>query len=112
MSKSKYQEALVEFLQESEIYRTLDMKMDLGRADRMIAEVYMLMGKYGDALKRVDAYIKIATEENNLVEKQRAYTTIGRCYLAQAENDCESQSKRGFEAAEKFFLKGLILCKK
>lgn len=115
MNDSKYQESLEEFRQESIIYQTLDRKMDFGRANRMIGEVYMLMGKYDDALKHENVYMNIAKQENNLVELQRAFTTVGRCYLLQAEDNSESRgesnSKSGFKAAEKSFLKGLIICK-
>lgn len=111
MNDSKYQEALIEFRQESIVYQTLDKKMDFGRANRMIGEVYMLMEKYSEALKHEDIYMKIANQENNLVELQRAYTTVGRCYLLQAEDNENKDSKSGFKAAEKSFLKGLIICK-
>lgn len=72
MEHSKYSEALLEFRQEAIIYQGLDRKMDFGKANRMIGEVYMLMGNYNEALKHEDSYMKIAREENNLIELQRA----------------------------------------
>lgn len=114
MHESKYQNALGEFRQESNIYQALDKKMDHGRANRMIGEVYVLMGKYKDALKHEDLYLKISKQENDLVEMQRAYATIGRCYLLQAEDESvagSSDATSDFKAAEKAFLKGLIICK-
>lgn len=114
MNESNYQNALGEFRQESNIYQILDKKMDYGRANRMIGEVYVLLEKYKDALKHENLYLKIAKQENDLVEMQRAYATIGRCYLLQAEDESVSGSNEAantFKAAEKAFLKSLIICK-
>lgn len=110
----KYQRALSEFNQEASIYQLLDKKMDNGRANRMIGEVYTLMGRYKDALKHFTIYLKIAKQENDLVEMQRAYTTVGRCYLMQSEDESvagSSDASSDYKAAEKAFLKGLIICK-
>lgn len=88
--------------------------MEFARANRMIGEVFMLMGNYQEALKHEDVYMKIAKQENNLVEMQRAYATVGRCYLLQAEDKGTAGSKDApidFKAAEKAFLKSLIICK-
>lgn len=114
MNESKYQHAVGEFGQESNIYQALGKKMDYGRANRMLGEVYVLMGKYNEALKHEDLYLKIAKQENDLVEMQRAYATVGRCYLLQAQdknNDGSSEATSDFKAAEKAFLKSLIICK-
>lgn len=113
-NESKYQSALSEFRQESVIYKALDKKMDFGRANRMIGEVYMLMGRYKDALKHEDIYLKIAKQESDVVEVQRAYATIGRCYLLQSEDESVSGSTDAagdYKAAERAFLKSLIICK-
>lgn len=114
MNESKYNSALSEFRQQALIAEFSDNKMDNGRANRMIGEVYVLMQRYKDAIKHENIYLNIAKQENDLVEMQRAYTNVGRCYLIQAEdksvagsNDC----KGDFKAAEKAFLKGLIICK-
>lgn len=114
MSESKHQDALGEFRQESNVYLTLDKKIEYGRANRMIGEAYVLMGKYKDALKHENIYLTIATKENDLVEIQRAYATIGRCYLLQAEDETVSGSKDAsgdLKSAEKSFLKSLMICK-
>lgn len=113
-SECKYQLALREFRQEADIYLSLGKKMDHGRANRMIGEALMLMGKCKEALKHFDVYLKIAKQENDLVEMQRAYTTIGRCYLMMPGDESAGASTNpmsDYKAAEKAFLKGLIICK-
>jgi NF-kappa-B inhibitor-like protein 2 len=112
-NEAKYQSALSEFRQEAVIFKAIDKKMDFGRANRMIGEVYMLMGRYKDALKHEDIYLTTAKQENELVEMQRAYATIGRCYLLQSDDEsvCGSNdAPADHKAAEKAFLKSLIIC--
>jgi NF-kappa-B inhibitor-like protein 2 len=115
MSQSKLESALKEFNQELSIRENLDdNKMDLGRSNRMIGEVLMLKGRYSDAQKHEQIYLKIAKECDDLVEQQRAYATIGRCHLLKAEDETVGGSDNpanDFKAAEKAFLKSLIICK-
>lgn len=114
MSELKYQEALGEFRQESLIHQASDKKMDFGRASRMIGECYMMMGKYQDALRHENVFMKIAKQENDRVEMQRAYASVGRCHLLQAEDKTVSASTdaaKDLKAAETAFLKSLMICK-
>jgi tetratricopeptide (TPR) repeat protein len=114
MNECKYQNALGEFRQESHIYQALGKNMDFGRANRMIGEVFMMMETFSEALKYSDIYLKLAKQENDFVELQRAYATIGRCYLLKGGDEGtgeSSESTNDFKAAEKAFLKSLIICK-
>lgn len=114
MNEMKYQEALGEFRNESNIYLSLGLKMENGRANRMLGEAFVLIAKYKEALKHEHIYLSIAKQEENLVEQQRAYATIGRCYLLQAEDENVAGSKDApcdFKAAERAFLKSLMICK-
>lgn len=114
MNESELKKALGEFRQEADIYSELCKKMDYARANRMIGEVYLVMGKYSDALKHEDIYMKTAKQENDLVEMQRAYATVGRCYLLRAEDDGvfgTKDAQADYRAAQKSFLKSLIICK-
>lgn len=80
----------------------------------MIGEVYLLMGRYKDALEHNEIYLKISKEEKDPVEMQRAYASLGRCFLLQAEDDTVSGSSNlasDYKAAERAFLKSLIICK-
>lgn len=90
------------------------MNMEFGRANRMIGEVYLLMGKHKNALEHEEIFLKSAEQMDNLVEIQRAYASIGRCFLIQAEDESlngSSEAKCNFKNAEKAFLKSLIICK-
>jgi tetratricopeptide (TPR) repeat protein len=115
IAENQLDEALNEFREAGEIYRRLSLKMDDGRSSRMISEVYIKQGKYQDALKCVKRYLKIAKEEGNQVEIQRAHTTLGRCYLMIAEesslNGDDITNNEDYKEAEKQFLKGLLACK-
>lgn len=77
----------------------------------MIGEVFMMMEKYDDALRHSENYLKLAKQENDFVELQRAYATIGRCYLLKGGDEGSSKATSDFKAAEKAFLKSLIICK-
>ena len=89
-------------------------KIDFARANRRIGEVFLQMGKYKEALKHENIYLSTAKTENDLVEMQRAYATIGRCYLLQAEDESlsgSSDAPSDLKSAEKAFLKSLMICK-
>lgn len=85
--------------------------MDFGRSHRMIGEVYMLEGKYIDALKHEDVYLKYAKQENDMIELQRAYATIGRIHLLMLQTEENDKlCREEMQAAEKAFLKSLSIC--
>lgn len=115
MAQSKLDAALKEFNHEMRLRQQLDNnQLDLARANRMIGEVLMLKGKYSEAQKHVQIYLKVSKDSNDLVEQQRAYATLGRCYLLKAEDDSVAGSDRpesDYKSAEKAFLKSLIICK-
>ena len=47
-----------------------------------VGEVYCWMGEYEAAVDHQKKYLKMSLEEKDLVEEQRAYTTLGRtCYI-------------------------------
>lgn len=119
MNEGTLDKALEEFREAGEIFRSISMRMEAAKADRMKGEVYMKLMRYQDALKCVKSYLKVSKEENNLVEIQRAHTTLGRCYLMIAEDRFAANGNVGdvitndedFKAAEREFLKGLLACK-
>lgn len=113
----QYDKALEEFKEAAEICKNHSMRMDEGKAYRMIGEVLALQTKYDDSLKYENLYLKIAKEQKDLVEMQRAYATLGRSYLLKAEDEhdnnenCDISKNEDFKSAERAFLKGLIICK-
>lgn len=58
-----------------------------------------------------------AVEQNNKIEEQRAYATIGRVYLTKAQSQLNAPEKtndlaKSIKSAEKQFLKSLLICKR
>lgn len=51
------EDALEEFKEEAEVYMTLKMEMEKGRAHRMVGETFMLMANYEEALKHENIYL-------------------------------------------------------
>jgi tetratricopeptide (TPR) repeat protein len=114
VSEQKFDDALKEFQEESLVWSQLNRQMDFGRAARMIGEVYLRMERYKDALRHENIYLKQAKLANDFVELQRAHATIGRCYLLMAEDEAARDPKDAevnFKAAEKSFLKSLMICR-
>lgn len=117
MTKNRLDDALEEFREAGEIFRRASMKMDDARCSRMIGEIFLKQGKFQDALRCVRKYLKVAKEESNHVEIQRAHTTLGRCYLLIVEeaslksNQDDITNTEDYKASEKEFLKGLLACK-
>lgn len=55
----------------------------------------------------------VAKELKNLVEEQRAMATLGRIYLLQGQSTSDDdEGKTSLKAAEKAFMKSLVLCEK
>lgn len=110
--KGLYELALSEFKDEAETYEKLDKKMDKAKSHRMIGEMYMLIGEFNKALQNEMIYLTTAREENDKIEEQRAYATIGRVHLlhGQSFSDLE-KSLKPLRSAEKAFIKSLLICK-
>lgn len=58
-----------------------------------------------------------AVDQNNKIEQQRAYATIGRVYLTKAQSQLNAPQKpddlaKSIKSAEKQFLHSLLICKK
>lgn len=115
--QGKHDKALEEYKETAEICKSLSMRMDEGRAYRMIGEVLAVKAQYDDSLKYENLFLKIAKEQKDLVEMQRAYATLGRSYLLKAEDENDNGEKgdisknEDFKSAERAFLKGLLICK-
>ncbi|XP_055609641.1 tonsoku-like protein [Uranotaenia lowii] len=109
--RGEHRKALNEFKLVAKAYHNLKMPMEVGRANRLIGEMFMLLDEYEKALQYEKVYLDIAKREEDLVELQRAYVTIGRTYLLKGQS-CEGpeQAKEPLAEAEKAFLKGLKLC--
>jgi tetratricopeptide (TPR) repeat protein len=118
MQVEQYEKAVEEFKEASEIFRRNKMKMDEAKTHRFWGEALLLLRQYKEALKHENIYLKMAKEEKEFVEVQRAYASLGRAYLLKSEaenandnNNEDISNNEDFKAAERAFLKGLLICK-
>ncbi|XP_045495806.1 tonsoku-like protein [Colias croceus] len=110
---TRYGDALEEYKNEASVCKELGLRMEWGTCNRMIGEMYMLLAEFSKALKYEERHLAVAKELNNLVEEQRAMATLGRIYLLQGQSSTDNdESKTSLVAAEKAFMKGLVLCEK
>ncbi|XP_050669315.1 tonsoku-like protein [Leptidea sinapis] len=109
---TRYSEALEEYKNEAAVYKELGLRLEWGTCNRMIGEMYMFLAEFDKALKYEERHLAVAKELSNLVEEQRAMATLGRIYLLQGQSSEDEESKTSLTAAEKAFMKGLILCGK
>ncbi|XP_059053768.1 tonsoku-like protein [Achroia grisella] len=108
---NRYNDALDEYKNEAAIVKELGLRMEWGTCNRMIGEMYMLLAEFEKALKFEERHLAVAKELSNQVEEQRAMATLGRIYLLQGQSTMnENESKISLKAAEKAFMKGLVLC--
>ncbi|KAJ8713327.1 hypothetical protein PYW07_013697 [Mythimna separata] len=108
---NRYSDALDEYKSEAAICKELGLRMEWGTCNRMIGEMYMLLAEFDKALKYEERHLAVAKELKNLVEEQRAMATLGRIYLLQGQSTTdEDESKTSLRAAEKAFMKSLVLC--
>ncbi|CAB3260313.1 unnamed protein product [Arctia plantaginis] len=108
---NRYSDALDEYRSEAAIVKELGLRMEWGTCNRMIGEMYMLMAEFDKALKYEERHLAVAKELKNLVEEQRAMATLGRIYLLQGQSTTDdSEARTSLKAAEKAFMKSLVLC--
>ncbi|XP_049874535.1 tonsoku-like protein [Pectinophora gossypiella] len=109
--QNRYSDALDEYKAEASICKDLGLRMEWGTCNRMIGEMYMLMAEFDKALKYEERHLAVAKELKNLVEEQRAMATLGRIYLLQGQSSTnEDEASTSLKAAEKAFMKSLVLC--
>ncbi|KAI8426427.1 hypothetical protein MSG28_005269 [Choristoneura fumiferana] len=107
---NRYSDALDEYRTEANICKELGLRMEWATCNRMMGEMYMLMAEFDKALKFEERHLAVAKELKNLVEEQRAMATLGRIYLLQGQSSTGSESTSSLKAAEKAFMKSLVLC--
>lgn len=108
---NRYNDALDEYKIEASVCKELGLRMEWGTCSRMIGEMYMLMAEFDKALKYEERHLAVAKELKNLVEEQRAMATLGRIYLLQGQSTTdEVEATTSLNAAEKAFMKSLVLC--
>ncbi|CAL8099769.1 unnamed protein product [Calicophoron daubneyi] len=80
-----HEAALKEYLQLLELRKSTGGKLQYGVASRFVAECYIELGEYDKAIGYTNDYLKISVELGNKVEQQRAFVTLGRCFLNRAD---------------------------
>lgn len=109
----QFQEAITEHEMELSISETYKDTLGSAVACRKLGECYCELGDFSKAIQLQKRYLTLACSVKDTVEEQRAWATIGRTYLFQAES--EGQTETGCDAsvkAEKAFVKSLELCER
>lgn len=132
-SEGAYEKAYDEFKEEKAAYHQIGSSLDAARAERMMGEMQMMLGEYAKALQHEKKYLgmfllfsskllflstffkyfsEVAKEEEDKLEQQRAYATIGRIYLVMGQEEEDLvQRENNLQLAEKTFIKSLHLCR-
>lgn len=108
-TKCKYDLAIAEYQIVATQYNAMNKPIDYARSNRMIGEAYANLKQYNKALKYQNIHLKIANEQSNKLEQQRAYATIGHTYLTRYEDISNSED---LNLAEESFKRSLTVCKR
>ncbi|KAI4471123.1 tonsoku-like protein [Holotrichia oblita] len=106
---NKYDLAIAEYVKVGMLYKALNKPIDYAQCNRMIGEAYSHLKQYNKALKHQNIHLKIAIEEANKLEEQRAHATLGHTYLTRYE---DVQNIEDLGLAEKCFKKSLAICER
>ncbi|XP_045614849.2 tonsoku-like protein [Procambarus clarkii] len=109
-----YEGALAQHREEGALCESLGDTIGVAVSHRRMGEVYCEMGQWKKALQHQHLHLSLAKEVKSIVEKQRAYATIGRTHLQRAE-ECgargqEEEQATALSEAEKAFLQSLSTC--
>ncbi|CAG9860437.1 unnamed protein product [Phyllotreta striolata] len=102
-SREKYEKAIEEYGTLAEIYKKERYHIEYAKVNRGIGEIYFELQDFRRALNHFKIYLNIATEQNDKIEIQRAYATIGNLYLNW------DNTRDNLQAAYKFFIKSMKL---
>ncbi|XP_068232660.1 tonsoku-like protein [Palaemon carinicauda] len=109
-----YDEAISQHKEEAGICEALGDTVGVAVAIRLLGEVYCKIGDWDKGLQYQHRYLSLAKEANSLVEKQRAYATLGRTHYQRAEEfSLQGRAKEQEDAlkeAEKACLRSLSVC--
>lgn len=80
-----YDEAIHHHKQALTLCKTLGDRLGTAVAFRHIGEAKAALGNFSEAIEDIKRYLELAQNCNDKVEIQRAWTTLGRVYLMQAQ---------------------------
>ncbi|RZF33980.1 hypothetical protein LSTR_LSTR006896 [Laodelphax striatellus] len=113
VENENYEEALMEYKEAVQAGEMCNNPMDIARANRMIAEVYVMMQKPKDAIEFVRKFLEISRKEKDSKEEQRALATLARIYFIIAEDVLSSKEREeALVHAQTYNLKSLKICDK
>ncbi|KAL4234063.1 hypothetical protein ACF0H5_005717 [Mactra antiquata] len=109
-----FEEAVEEHKRAVRILEALSKKIDTAVGYRTLGECYCKQKEYKKALHLHDKYFLLARECNDVVEQQRALTTIGNTYLEQSsDRNLSIKTRQSIsKKAEEAYLKSLQICDK
>ncbi|VDQ12356.1 unnamed protein product [Trichobilharzia regenti] len=73
--------ALVEYKRYLEIWETKEDNLQCAIANRYLAECYIELCDFTQAIIHTNRYLQLSQICDNKMEQQRAYVTLGRCFL-------------------------------
>ncbi|CAH8824065.1 unnamed protein product [Trichobilharzia szidati] len=73
--------ALVEYKRYLEIWETKEDNLQCAIANRYLAECYIELCDFTQAIIHTNRYLQLSQIIDNKMEQQRAYVTLGRCFL-------------------------------
>ncbi|GAA57295.1 tonsoku-like protein, partial [Clonorchis sinensis] len=85
-SSRDHESALEEYFNLLKIWQSKEDKTQCALANRFIADCCIELGDFDKAVKHTHDYLTLAVETNNKLEQQRAFVTLGRCFLNRAES--------------------------
>ncbi|KAH8855942.1 Dynein regulatory complex subunit 5 [Schistosoma japonicum] len=83
--QGSHDSALVEYKRYLEIWESKEDNLQCAIANRYLAECYIELGDYTQAIVHTSRYLQLSLLVDNKMEQQRAYVTLGRCFLNRVE---------------------------
>jgi tetratricopeptide (TPR) repeat protein len=109
-SKGYYKEALEEFENALEVRKKLSVTVDIANTHRLLGETLIKLGENMDRAKlELSMYYSMTLRLNDLVEIQRALTTLGNYYMSLAENNYKNKRMDHLNEAYSHYLKSYDL---
>lgn len=100
--QNSYRAAISEYKSLLSLYESSasSEKIQLAVTHRSIAECYLELGDFNEAIQHSSLFLKISKEANNVLEQQRAFVTIARCFQCRADNIFNGEiARRSLQAA-------------
>jgi tetratricopeptide (TPR) repeat protein len=109
-NKGYYKEALDEFEHALDVRKKLAVNVDLATTYRFLGETLTRLGADFERAKlELSKYHSIALKINDLVEIQRAHTTLGNYFMTLAESNYKDKRKESLNEAYSHYLKSYDL---